>query len=109
VLAEFNIGLQNVAALTTDNGSNVVNAAAQLNVNPNGTPLSPQEAVDSAARELTIERIPCFAHTLNLIVNDAVFNGGASQVMADMCNLIYKGTRSGDGFLVSCSCSRLLQ
>jgi hypothetical protein len=101
VLAEFDVGLQKVAALTTDNGSNVVNAAAQMNVNPNGTPVvvSPQEAIDKAARDLTIERVPCFAHTLNLIVNDAVFNGSASPAMSDICNLIYKGMCSGEGLL----------
>lgn len=74
VFEEFKVA-EKIAAVTTDNGSNVTNAVLQ---------------------ELGATHMPCVAHTINLAVNDAIFKPSAAAVvpgaiMAQFVTLIEKG------------------
>jgi hypothetical protein len=70
MLTDFDITVPKIAGITTDNGSNVVNAVVQ---------------------ELNVDHMPCFAHTLNLVVNDSVFKSDASPAMTALTDVLTKG------------------
>jgi hypothetical protein len=62
ILREYDLTMEHVSGITTDNGSNVVAASKLL-------------AEDAVAKERLCVRVPCFAHTLQLVIHAAMVDG----------------------------------
>lgn len=94
VLGEYEISLQQILTITTDNGSNMIKAVKDLNENlkneNNFNTGSTLELIENKFSSNTITNIRCGSHTLQLCVNDVLKHENVKEKIDTLRHIVKK-------------------